>query len=40
MKISHPSEVGSWIYMGSSWEEDGTREFNLRIISTERMEKR
>lgn len=40
MKISPPSEVGCWIYAWSSQEEEGTGDFNLRIISIERMEKR
>ena len=32
--------VGNWIYGESSGEEDGTGDFNLRIINLERMEKR
>lgn len=33
-------QVGNWIYGESSGKEDGTGDFNLRIISLERMEKR
>ena len=30
--------VGNWIYGENSGDEDGTGDFNLRIISLERME--
>lgn len=31
--------VGNWVYGESSGEEDGTGDFNLRIISLERMKR-